>query len=222
MLTRGERLPGIILMLLLCCFKAEVLYAADVDLEAAQKEIEFLKSRLEDLEQLVETLRAREEEQQDKASIAEVDDQVRPEVLTEPEQTLAQAESENGVDIGGSLWLNYGDLSWDETNKDRDGNFDFTLFRLDVNARHDDFLFSAQYRWYSFQDVIHHGWIGYDLSPAWQVQLGIMQSPFGIQPYASHSWWFGLPYYMGLEDDYDAGIKAIYSQGPWNAQFAFF
>ncbi|MEN8131767.1 MAG: hypothetical protein ABFS45_16570 [Pseudomonadota bacterium] len=31
-----------------------------------------------------------------------------------------------------------------------------------------------------------------------------------------------MPYYMGLEDDYDAGIKAIYSRAPRDAQFAFF
>jgi hypothetical protein len=219
-LARQLKLPGIIM--LLCCFSSGGLAAADVDLEMIQKEIETLKSRLEELEQLIRTSQERKETQQDRESIVEADDQIRPEVLTELEASPLQSESVNNLDLGGSLWMNYGYLSWDETNKDRDGNFDFTLFRLDANARHDDFLFSAQYRWYSYMDVIHHGWIGYDFSPQWQVQLGIMQSPFGILPYASHSWWFGMPYYVGLEDDYDAGIKAIYSDGPWNAQFAFF
>lgn len=37
--------------------------------------------------------------------------------------------------------------------------------------------------------------------------MGVSQVPFGITPYASHSWWFQGPYYVGLEDDYDMGIK---------------
>ena len=156
-------LPGIIL--LLCCFSSGGLAADDVDLETIQEEIETLKSRLEELEQLIRTSQERKDAQQDRESIAETDDQIRPEVLTELETSTVQLESENDVDLAGSLWLNYGYLSWDETNKDRDGYFDFTLFRLDANTRHDDFLFSAQYRWYSFMDVIHHGWIGYDFSP---------------------------------------------------------
>jgi hypothetical protein len=208
--------------MLLSCLNSGGLAAADVDLESIQKEIETLKSRLEELERLVRTSQKKKEAQQDRDSITGTGDQTGPGVLTELEMPPVQAESANHAELTGALWLNYGYLSWDETNKDRDGNFDFTLFRLDANARHDDFLFSAQYRWYSYMDVIHHGWIGYEFSPQWQVQLGITQSPFGILPYASHSWWFGMPYYVGLEDDYDAGIKAIYSDGPWNAQFAFF
>ncbi len=39
------------------------------------------------------------------------------------------------------------------------------------------------------------------------MKLGVTQVPFGITKYASHSWWFQGPYYVGLEDDYDIGIK---------------
>jgi hypothetical protein len=43
------------------------------------------------------------------------------------------------------------------------------------------------------------------------MELGVTQVPFGITTYASHSWWFQGPYYVGLEDDYDMGINFDYT-----------
>jgi hypothetical protein len=43
------------------------------------------------------------------------------------------------------------------------------------------------------------------------MKLGVVQVPFGITKYASHSWWFQGQYYFGLEDDYDTGIKFDYN-----------
>jgi hypothetical protein len=83
-------------------------------------------------------------------------------------------------------------------------------------------LISAEYRWYSYQDVIHHGWLGYNFGENWQAQLGVTQVPFGLLPYASHNWWFAVPYYLGFEDDYDLGLKTIWDRDGWNLQLAFF
>jgi hypothetical protein len=46
--------------------------------------------------------------------------------------------------------------------------------------------------------------------------------PFGIQPYASSSWFFNSTYYVGLEDDYDAGVKAMFTPGNWDIQGAYY
>jgi hypothetical protein len=85
-------------------------------------------------------------------------------------------------------------------------------------------ILSAEYRWYpQFDfDTVHHAWVGYDFNENWQAQIGIHQVPFGIQPYASHNFWFSGAYYLGLEDDYDAGVKALYSSGPIDLAFAFY
>ena len=55
-----------------------------------------------------------------------------------------------------------------------------------------------------------------------QGQLGIHQVPFGLQPFASHNFWFSGAYYVGLEDDYDLGIKFLYKPGPWDLSLAFY
>jgi len=126
------------------------------------------------------------------------------------------------IKIGGALWLNYARKSYVQADRRKGGNLGFDLFRLDVNGSLDNILISAQYRWYSYMNVVHHAWLGYKFSKQWQGQVGITQVPFGLLPYASHNYWFGVPYYMGLEDDYDTGLKFVGRQGPWKLDLAFF
>ncbi|MEA1928605.1 MAG: porin [Candidatus Auribacterota bacterium] len=126
------------------------------------------------------------------------------------------------VQLGGAFSVNYAYQDWDYYNRAREGDMAFDKLRLAIDGSISDVLISVQYRWYSYMDVIHHGWIGYDFLDSLQVQLGITQVPFGLLPYASHNWWMGLPYYIGLEDDYDMGLKAIWDSGPFDVQLAFF
>lgn len=64
--------------------------------------------------------------------------------------------------------------------------------------------------------------MGYNVTDDLQVQLGIHQVPFGLQPFASHNFWFSGLYYIGLEDDYDMGVKLLYNPGPWRISGAFY
>jgi hypothetical protein len=133
------------------------------------------------------------------------------------------------VDVGGSIRFNtlfrdYGtDFSSDQ--KLRDGGFTFDTFRINASGSYGRLLFDTEYAIYpdAFGGLfIHHGWVGYNVSDAVQAQVGVSQVPFGIQPYASSSWFFNNTYYVGLEDDYDAGIKLMYQTGPWDVQAAYY
>jgi len=138
------------------------------------------------------------------------------------------------VDVGGSLRFNalvrdYGKegAAFDNTvdNALRDGGFTFDTFRINASGSYGSLIFDTEYAIYpeSFGGLyIHHGWVGYEFSDARQIQVGVSQVPFGIQPYASSSWFFNNTYYVGLEDDYDAGVKAMYQTGPWDIQGAFY
>jgi len=71
--------------------------------------------------------------------------------------------------------------------------------------------------------MLQHGYIGANLDDErLSVQVGVTQVPFGILPYASHNFFFSLKYYIGLEDDYDLGVKAEAKSGPMTIQVAFF
>jgi hypothetical protein len=129
-----------------------------------------------------------------------------------------------GIKIGGALRVQYAYKDWDEANKDKGGDFGFDTFRLSANGEIGEMILSAEYRWYPEYDwdAIHHGWIGYNFNENWQGQIGVHQVPFGIQPYASHNFWFSGAYYVGLEDDYDMGIKALFNDGPLSLSLAFY
>ncbi len=138
-----------------------------------------------------------------------------------PSAANAQDDS---LKIGGALRLNAFYKTWEgeEGNRSRGGDVAFDTFRLNVDAQLSQMLLSAEYRLYAGYSMLHHGWVGYAFSDATQLQLGVHQVPFGVLPYASHNWFFSLPYYLGFEDDYDLGLKLVHAQGPWNVQLAFY
>ena len=142
-----------------------------------------------------------------------------------------QDEPTLDVSINGSLRFNalfrsYG-TAFEEGN-DRvlgDGGFTFDTFRIGASGSYGGLIFDAEYAVYpeSFGGLfLHHGWVGYEFSDTRQVQVGVSQVPFGIQPYASSSWFFNSTYYVGLEDDYDAGVKAMFSPGNWDIQGGYY
>ncbi|WP_221932922.1 OprO/OprP family phosphate-selective porin [Thalassotalea sp. PS06] len=121
--------------------------------------------------------------------------------------------------LGGALRGNY---SWLDYSTDSNGSFDFDLFRLDLKAEKNQWFVDVQYRWYKAFDAIHHAELGYQFSDQQSIRAGVTQVPFGIEPYASHSFWFGGTYYLGFEDDYDTGIKWRFVGERWTLDTAYF
>lgn len=103
--------------------------------------------------------------------------------------------------LGGAARFNYGWLDYGP-----DPGFDLELMRVDARGSRGRAFFSLQYRWYEDFDAVHHVWAGWRLDEESDVRIGVQQVPFGLLPYASHSFWFGSGYYLGLEDDYDPGV----------------
>lgn len=124
--------------------------------------------------------------------------------------------------FGGALWVNYAFQKWKSLDQGRKKDLRFDNLRLSIDGNYGKFLFSGQYRLYGYTRAIHHAWIGYQPTENNQIELGVTQVPFGLLPFATHSFWFGLGYYVGLEDDYDAGLKYRHKAGPWEFHFAFF
>lgn len=98
----------------------------------------------------------------------------------------------------------------------------FDMFRISFNEKWHKFQWSGAYRFYNGYSFAHHGWMGYNFTTNMQLQAGIQQVPFGILPYASHNYFFQLPYYVGLEDDYDLGLKWDQHTGPWRFTAAYY
>jgi hypothetical protein len=131
-------------------------------------------------------------------------------------------EEDDGIDIGGAVRLQWSYEDYNEGNRERGGDLDFDTFRLNLDGSIDDVLLSAEWRYYQYMQVIHHAWVGYRFDNDWQAELGITQVPFGNLPFNSHGFFFSSNYYLGLEDDYDAGLKFQRTTGNWDLRLAFF
>jgi len=142
--------------------------------------------------------------------------------LNELKQQVEKPQAAPSIKVGGAVRFQYSYEDYNEANRDRSGDFDFDVFRLDVNGSIGDVTVSAQYRWYQYMNVVHHAYVGYQLSDEWQTQLGITQVPFGILDYNSNSFFFSSGYYAGLEDDFDTGISFIGKFDQHDVRFAFF
>lgn len=125
--------------------------------------------------------------------------------------------------FGGAVWVNYSYQNWITQELGRKRGLQFDNIRLSLDGAHGDhLLFSAQYRIYGYTSALHHAWIGVKPNENNQIELGVTQVPFGILPFATHSYWFGLGYYHGIEDDYDAGIKWYRKSENLDFHLAFF
>lgn len=136
--------------------------------------------------------------------------------------TAHAQQQEDGINVGGAVRVNYGLKFYDDASKDKGGDFDFDMAAIKFSGKQGDFGLAMEYRFTKSTDYIKYGYGYYDYNDETQVQLGITKVPFGNREFISNSWWFGLPYYLGFEDDYDTGIKLTKDDGKWHTDVAFF
>ena len=132
----------------------------------------------------------------------------------------------DGLKIGGAVRFNYAWKDWDPAYRSG-GLLDFDTARVDVNYDRDRWLGSFQHRYYRYRGgadthFLHHAWLGYRFDDTTQLHAGVNPIPFGIQPFASHNFFFALPYYVGLEDSYNLGVKLLHNRGPLQLQAGFY
>ncbi|MFT6327847.1 MAG: hypothetical protein ACJAYK_002851 [Crocinitomicaceae bacterium] len=123
------------------------------------------------------------------------------------------------IKVGGAIRMNY---NYSDANKDKGGSFDFSIFRLDLNGTIGDVRLSAEYRWYSYMDVVHHAYAAYQFDENWEGQIGVTKVPFGNLGYNSNSFFYSDAYFVGLEDEYDSGLKFIGKYENHDIRIAYF
>jgi len=123
--------------------------------------------------------------------------------------TVLAQEKENSFKIGGAMRYNIMSTNYESGANSMNPKFTWDTWRLNVDGSMSGIDLSFEYRFYPTfgSHFIHHGYLGYAFSENVYGKLGVSQVPFGITPFASNSWWFQGPYYVGLEDDYDIGIS---------------
>jgi hypothetical protein len=140
---------------------------------------------------------------------------------------LLPSDDDSGpvLHVGGALRYNF--FVRDFSDGFNENDLIFTLDTWRINARVDwsgNIGLNFEYRFYPTFNThfIKQGWLEYQPNDNHQFQLGVAQVPFGNLQYNSHNWWFQLPYYLGLEDDHDMGLKYTYTRGPITFHAAWF
>ncbi|MGJ3234636.1 hypothetical protein [Marivirga sp.] len=102
--------------------------------------------------------------------------------------------------------------------------FFWDTFRLEAQGQTKNVGIDFEYRFYPGFNThfAKKAFLFHDFSDRLQMQLGVTQVPFGKLEFSGNSWWFHLPYYFGLEDDYDTGIKFRWKDENWTYHFAYF
>lgn len=128
------------------------------------------------------------------------------------------------VAFAGGVALSAAFVDWDRPTASgaRDGDLRFSVLRLGARARYGMLRLDFEYRIYPLYQFLRHAVIGADLSDELAVDIGVSRAPFGLLPFASNSWFFGLPYYIGMEDDADFGLRVHYQPAAWDLWLSFY
>ena len=169
---------------------------------AAASEQDDIKQQLAQLKAQIAALEQRLAEQE--AVVAKQVPAAEP--ANEADSADKADKTEQGIRLGGAIRTNFSHTSYNDGNKNRGGDFDFDIFRLNLNGSIGDVLLNAEIRVFDYMTAIKSAYVGYQFTDNWQAQAGITQVPFGNWPYNSHNYFFSSNYYLGLEDDYDLGI----------------
>lgn len=152
----------------------------------------------------------------------------------------ATADDTEGWDFGGAIRFSYIQNDY-ASAYDGSGKLDFDTARINIDYRRGALIGSFEYRYYkgraagdgrfvqsvfdgdaSDSHFLHHAWIGWRFTENDEVQIGVNKQPFGALPFASHSYFFQLPYYVGLEDAYNLGVSYAAKRGDWQAHVAYY
>lgn len=184
--------------------------ASDTESKALNEQTE-----LEILRQRIETLERKLNKQAVDDGAAKTADE------NKPIEAPIKAPVKDPIRVHGAVRFQYSFEEYSVGNENRGGDIDFDIFRLNFDGEIGDVILSAEYRWFQYQEALKSAYLAYNLDENWQAQVGILKIPFGNMPYNSHSFFFNSTFYIGLEDEHDAGIKLLYRSDDWDLDFAF-
>jgi hypothetical protein len=205
--------------LFLALLFATPLFAASDHQQTVLDELNALKQRMAQLEQMLLNEPTSTTAEEESPLQPQAEDAITTATVVE---NVVEAIKRHGPEFNGALRFGYSFNDFNDQSKEKWGNADFNLFRLGVKGSYGKLSYNARYRWYRDYNFIEFGYLAYQFTDKTEVQFGISMVPFGIMPEASNNFWYGIPYFTGYGTDYDLGLKILHQNGPWNLQLAFY
>ena len=143
-------------------------------------------------------------------------------------QILLDDKDTTFMKLGGAIRFNtiysiYEGETFSLPTENRTGIF-WDTWRFEATGQTRNIGINFEYRFYPGFNAhfVKKAFLLYNISDKLNMQLGVTQVPFGKLEFSGNSWWFHLPYYLGLEDDYDTGIKFKWRNENWIYHVAYF
>jgi len=126
--------------------------------------------------------------------------------------------------LHGALRVHYKDEFYNAKSKREGGELGFELLGLFINTSYKQFKAFADMRIMSASSggiMFKEAWLGYNFQNGDDLQMGLVQDPFGNLEFNSYSWFLGIGYGLGFEGKYSMGIKYHHQDEQWDWQAAF-
>jgi hypothetical protein len=133
-----------LLSILLASTVASPIYAQTIEVSAAE---------LSNLKAQISALQAKLAEIEEQANQTTSEVAINTQTLTTQKAVKAapvEVESEDGITIGGAIRSNYNYTSYSEGNKDRGGDFDFDIFRINARGEIGDVSVNGEIRFFDY------------------------------------------------------------------------
>jgi hypothetical protein len=143
--------------------------------------------------------------------------------IAEPDTIVIDSEKPK-LNIHGAFRVHYKNEFYNETSTKQGGRFGFDLFGLVINSSYKRLKLFADMRFMpasSGGTMLKEGWVSYNFKNGDDVQVGLVQDPFGNLDYNSYSWFLGIGYGLGFEGKYGMGAKYHHKKKKWDWQIAF-
>lgn len=165
------------------------------------------------IDPVVENLRARVEAlEENQRSFASTVDRLR-----------LQLDEDVDLFVAGAIRLQLSWRAYDEESVGTLGESSLTSFNIQLGGSYNGISLEAEYRFFGFgMDALQTANIGYEVGETLDFKIGVTLVPFGLLPWASHSWAISTVYYFGLENDRDLGAHMRLHLGKATMDLAFF
>lgn len=218
--------PALLSGVMASSFSTSAVEVSAQELATLKAQISALQARLEQLENqssVANSDTAGQPASSDQQSTESVDLAEQKKSQESNTTEVAEPENSDGIEFGGAIRTNYSYTSYDDGNKNRGGDFDFDIFRINMSGEVGGVTLNSEIRFFDYMTAIKYAYAGYQFSENWQVQAGITKVPFGNQAYNSQNYFFSTNYYLGLEDDFDLGVVFKRSIADnWQLDLGFF
>jgi hypothetical protein len=132
---------------------------------------------------------------------------------------IDQLEKEDRFGLTSMFYYSY--RNWTPGSQKNKGSLRFDSFRIWAQTDiKDDFFAGVQYRFYEGWNTPLYLYMGYRFDNS-SLRLGQIWVPFGID-YQPFDDWGNIPFYVGLQDDYDLGITWTKPLGKFEFVAGFF